>query len=57
MAWGDPKYSSDGKGASVLYIDGHVEFLEEPELTQVMERFFAEYEEKYGERPTVIEPH
>jgi prepilin-type processing-associated H-X9-DG protein len=41
-----------GEGGNVLYIDSHVEFLEEPEFSAELERVRREIEEsEYGEHP------
>ncbi len=55
MAWGDPAYT-DGAGASVLYTDGHTEFLEQPKFDEVMERFLREFQEKNKREPKIIKP-
>ena len=56
LAWGNPAYTSN-QGASVLYVDGHAEFLEQQEFDAVMERFLHEYMEKYDEALAVIDPY
>ena len=56
LAWGDPAYTSN-QGASVLYVDGHAEFLEQQEFDEAMERFLREYMEKYNEALAVIDPY
>jgi len=56
VAWGDPRYT-DGKGASILYLDGHVEYVEEPKLSEIMSRFLREFEGQFKHAPKIVAPH
>ena len=51
LAYEDPA-NHNGEGGNVLYVDGHVEFLKEPEFSAELERVRGEIEEsEYGEHP------
>jgi prepilin-type processing-associated H-X9-DG protein len=56
VAYSDPAYH-DGEGAHILFIDGHVEFIREPEFSKRIEQFKREFEEKCGAPPVIIEPY
>lgn len=56
VAYADPAYRN-GIGANVLYLDGHVVFVMEPEFSQQLQRFKAAYEQDRGEPATIIPPH
>ena len=55
MAYSDPLYN-DGAGANILYVDGHVEFVSEPEFSVVIERFLNEFEQQHNRLPRIVEP-
>jgi len=55
VAFSDPAYYN-GEGAIILFIDGHVEFIREPKFTETIDKFKREFEAKFGEPPTIIEP-
>jgi prepilin-type processing-associated H-X9-DG protein len=55
LAYGDPAHHA-GEGANILYVDGRVEFVTEPRLTQQIENFSASYESQHGRPPTIIPP-
>ena len=51
LAYEDPA-NHNGEGGNVLYVDGHVEFLKEPEFSAELERVRGEIEEsESGEHP------
>ena len=56
MAYSDPAYHN-GEGANILFADGHVEFVNEPEFTQTLKDFKREFEAKFGEPPAILEPY
>jgi len=56
IAFGDPVYTQ-GKGASILYLDGHVQYAKEPQFSQELKRFKAAYETASGAPPVIIPPH
>jgi hypothetical protein len=59
IAFEDPNQNR-GEGASVLYVNGTVQFIvEKPggQFTREISRFKAEYEKKRGEPPVIIPPH
>ncbi len=55
LAYSDPAHHA-GEGGNILYIDGHVEFVLEPDFTQQIESFSASYQSKQGRPPTIIPP-
>jgi hypothetical protein len=55
LAFSDPAYHND-EGANILFINGHVEFIKEPKFTETIDKFKREFEAKFGEPPTIIEP-
>ncbi len=55
VAYGDPAYLK-GAGANVLYVDGHVAFVKEPQFSQDLARFRADYETARGTPPVIIPP-
>jgi prepilin-type processing-associated H-X9-DG protein len=56
LAYADPAYMK-GQGANILYLDGHVDFIREPGLTQELDRFKTAYEGARGIPPVIIPPH
>jgi len=56
VAYGDPAYLK-GAGANVLYLDGHVDFVREPQFSQDLARFKADYEKARGTPPVIIPPN
>jgi len=56
VAHADPAYTK-GEGANVLYLDGHVDFVKEPQFSQDLARFKADYEKARGAPPVIIPPH
>lgn len=48
-------YNNEGGG--VLYVDGTVQLLDEPEFSERMERFVTGFEAERGRPPEIIEPH
>ena len=55
VASGVPAYH-DGEGANVLYVDGHVEFIREPDFTKRLDEFRAAFEQDRGAPAVVIAP-
>ena len=55
VAHSDPAHYS-GEGANILYLDGHAEFVREPDFTKQLEEFFAKFEQHRGVPPVVIPP-
>jgi len=55
LAFTDP-VEFDRVGVLVLFVDGHVEFMQEPTFTEAIEAFKREFETNLGEPPTIIEP-
>ena len=55
IAYSDPQFHN-WEGANILYLDGRVEFVEEPRFTEEIDRFLAEFEEDRGAAPEVIGP-
>jgi len=55
LAYSDPAHHA-GEGGNILYIDGRVEFVLEPDFTQQIESFSASYESRHGRPPTIIPP-
>ena len=55
VAYGDPN-DHNGEGASVLYFDGHVNFVRQPQFDQDLQRFLSAYEQRTGVRATVVPP-
>lgn len=56
VAYSDPAYHA-GKGASILFVDGHVEFIREPEFSERIGQFKRAFEATCGAPPVIIEPH
>lgn len=56
IAYSDPAYHG-GEGANILFIDGHVEFVREPEFSKRIKQFKRQFEEKAGAPPVIVEPH
>ena len=55
VAYCDPTYHN-GEGATVLFLDGHTKFIEEPGFTTQLDAFFTEFEQDRGAPPVVIPP-
>ncbi len=55
VAFANPAYSN-GEGASMLFLDGHVEFVKEPNFTGFLDAFKKEYEAARGEPPVILPP-
>jgi len=55
LAYSDPAHHA-GEGGNILYIDGRVEFVREPDFTQRIESFSASYESRHGRPPRIIPP-
>ncbi len=55
VAYSDPAHHDD-EGASILYLDGHVNFVKEPGFSQEIQAFEQAYEADRGEPPVVIPP-
>ena len=55
-AYSDPAFHA-GEGANILYYDGHVEFVKEPQFSEQVERFKQAYEAECGQPPEIIPPH
>jgi len=56
VAYADPAYTN-GEGANVLYLDGHVDFVKEPQFSQDLARFKADYQKARGAPPVIIPPN
>lgn len=58
VAHTDPAYApGKGTGANILHLDGHVDFVKEPQFSQDLARFKADYEKARGTPPVIIPPH
>lgn len=55
LAYGDKSHHND-EGANVLYRDGTVKFIKEPQLSEVLRKFRADYERKRGHAARVLPP-
>jgi competence protein ComGC len=55
LAFSDPAYHNS-EGANILFVNGDVEFVKEPEFTETIEAFKREFEAEFGKPPTIIEP-
>jgi len=55
VAYEDPG-NHPRRGPNVLYLDGHVARLNEPQFSQELARFKAEYEKVVGQPPTITPP-
>jgi hypothetical protein len=55
IAFGDAS-NHGGEGASIVYLNGVVNFVKEPEFSQEIERFQRAYEAKRGTRPAIRNP-
>lgn len=55
VAYGNPGYHGD-EGAAILLMDGHAEFVEEPEFGRLIDAFKDEYEKVRGAPPVIIPP-
>jgi prepilin-type processing-associated H-X9-DG protein len=53
LAYSDPQLHQR-EGANILFLDGHVEFVKEPEFSRKLAQFRREYEEAFGEPPKII---
>ncbi len=55
LAWCDRSHYGD-RGAMVLFVDGHAEFVDTERFEALRDAFVQEYAEKYGLLPTILAP-
>jgi len=55
VAYSDPAVSN-GEGANVLFVDSHVEWFEEPALSEAIDDFQAAYQQRHRRPPTILKP-
>jgi len=56
FAFSDPAHHND-EGANILFVDGHVAFVKEPEFTETVEGFRRDFEAEFEREPEILDPY